>query len=516
MSLASRQPTIDSRALHRALQIVAAVIALSTVLLVMRAAPGPIVAEAGDPPHGEHGRQRHPEVFAPLAQDRSTGATLLAGDADTSDLQQFAQPAEPPAAAPTALPAKQLTAAPLIETFTGLAAIAPKVSSRAAARGAVAAEPPLPKAPPQVATAVPTMEESRPAEPSVIPAADEMVAAPWLAVSPPVAAAAAVREESRPAEPSVIPAAEEMVAAPWLAVSPAVAAAAPVVEQSLPRASARSPVGGETRVEQRLTAPPLALAEDWRAYEEFAPAEPAAPPTPAGTELEKPAVPPSLALVEDWQAYEEFPPTEPAPRVAETPADAVEIAAIEAIGKPVRFERLDARGEPLADGEPWTCVRDNRTGLVWEVKTRDGGLRDAAHVYSWFDPLQDADSGARDGGRCAGGIDCDTHDYQNALNDLALCGFSDWRLPARDELQTLVTAAAGRGAATIDDEHFPAALASWYWSASENDRRPEYAWYVLFRNGLPLNDLKSRPKHIRLVRGQRLLLASHQRHLDAD
>ena len=479
MSLASRQPTIDSRALHRALQIVAAVIALSTVLLVMRAAPGPIVAEAGDPPHGEHGRQRHPEVFAPLAQDRSTGATLLAGDADTSDLQQFAQPAEPPAAAPTALPAKQLTAAPLIETFTGLAAIAPKVSSRAAARGAVAAEPPLPKAPPQVATAVPTMEESRPAEPSVIPAADEMVAAPWLAVSPPVAAAAAVREESRPAEPSVIPAAEEMVAAPWLAVSPAVAAAAPVVEQSLPRASARSPVGGETRVEQRLTAPPLALAED-------------------------------------WQAYEEFPPTEPAPRVAETPADAVEIAAIEAIGKPVRFERLDARGEPLADGEPWTCVRDNRTGLVWEVKTRGGGLRDAAHVYSWFDPLQDADSGARDGGRCTGGIDCDTHDYQNALNDLALCGFSDWRLPARDELQTLVTAAAGRGAATIDDEHFPAALASWYWSASENDRRPDYAWYVLFRNGLPLNDLKSRPKHIRLVRGQRLLLASHQRHLDAD
>ena len=298
-----------------------------------------------------------------------------------------------------------------------------------------------------------------------------------------------VIEESRLAEPSIIAAAEEMVPAPWLPVPLAVA---------------------EDTVQ-------LAVTEDRQAYEEFAPGGPAAPPATAVTVPNEPAAPLSLAVVEDWQAYEEFAPSGPAAQLAETQPAVADVAAVEVSGKPAaRFERLDARGEPLADGEPWTCVRDNRSGLVWEVKTRGGGLRDAAHVYSWFDPLQDADSGARDGGRCTGGIDCDTHDYQNALNDLALCGFSDWRLPARDELQTLVTAAAGRGAATIDDEHFPAALASWYWSASENDRRPDYAWYVLFRNGLPLNDLKSRPKHIRLVRGQRLLLASHQRHLDAD
>ena len=34
-------------------------------------------------------------------------------------------------------------------------------------------------------------------------------------------------------------------------------------------------------------------------------------------------------------------------------------------------------------------------------------------------------------------------------------------------------------------------------------RRDNFAWYVLFRNGIALNDLKERPKHIRLVRGNR-------------
>ena len=172
-----------------------------------------------------------------------------------------------------------------------------------------------------------------------------------------------------------------------------------------------------------------------------------------------------------------------------------------------RWQRLDAEGHAVSAQQGWSCVRDNRRNLVWEVKTRDGGLRDAAHLYSWYDPSLGGRGGARDGGRCSGGIDCDTRAYLAEVNRRALCGFSDWRLPSKLELQTLV-AFSDSGGASIDLEYFPATAASWYWSASADDSRPGYAWYVLFRNGIPLNDLKTRPKHVRLVRGNRLQLAS--------
>jgi hypothetical protein len=178
-------------------------------------------------------------------------------------------------------------------------------------------------------------------------------------------------------------------------------------------------------------------------------------------------------------------------------------------GQPTpRYQRLDQNGEPVSGDQPWSCVRDNRSDLVWEVKTNDAGLRDAGYLYTWFDSSTDGRDGVSDGGRCGGGIDCDTHAYQVALNRQALCGFDDWRLPSKQELQTLVALDRQDGDATIDRDYFPAAAASWYWTASSNEMRPGYAWYVLFRNGIPLNDLKARPKHIRLVRGNRMLLAS--------
>ena len=40
------------------------------------------------------------------------------------------------------------------------------------------------------------------------------------------------------------------------------------------------------------------------------------------------------------------------------------------------FTKLDARGNPLVGSAlSWSCVRDNVTGLVWEIKTNDGWLQ---------------------------------------------------------------------------------------------------------------------------------------------
>ena len=174
-----------------------------------------------------------------------------------------------------------------------------------------------------------------------------------------------------------------------------------------------------------------------------------------------------------------------------------------------RYERLNLAGETVADGEPWSCVADKRTGLIWEVKTRDGGMRDSAHSYTWFDPALESGNGVEDGGRCSGRAKCDTHHYRIRLNQARLCGFDDWRLPAREELETLVKFKAKKSATAIDERFFPGTAASWYWTAASNLGNPDYAWYVLFRNGISLNDLKARPKHVRLVRGGKLPVASN-------
>ena len=34
-------------------------------------------------------------------------------------------------------------------------------------------------------------------------------------------------------------------------------------------------------------------------------------------------------------------------------------------------------------GSRWACVRDNQTGLVWEVKHNGGGVHDKDHDYQW-------------------------------------------------------------------------------------------------------------------------------------
>ncbi|GDX85234.1 hypothetical protein LBMAG43_12760 [Methylococcaceae bacterium] len=35
-----------------------------------------------------------------------------------------------------------------------------------------------------------------------------------------------------------------------------------------------------------------------------------------------------------------------------------------------------------SDQNDWACTKDNKTGLVWEVKTMDGGLRDMSQKYT--------------------------------------------------------------------------------------------------------------------------------------
>ena len=194
------------------------------------------------------------------------------------------------------------------------------------------------------------------------------------------------------------------------------------------------------------------------------------------------------------------------------------------------FTKLDADGKPLpANAKKWDCVRDNVTGLTWEVKTTDGGLRDWRNHFSWYNPDKSTNGGGpgeRNGGKCTGGIECDTLSYARAVNATKLCGHSDWRLPERWELRSLVdygkSVNSGRhmreqflendtDMPTIDTDYFPHTGVKWYWSATPDVANPDYAWRVFFYDGGDSNAIKgsvnggSSPVnvHVRLVRGER-------------
>lgn len=177
------------------------------------------------------------------------------------------------------------------------------------------------------------------------------------------------------------------------------------------------------------------------------------------------------------------------------------------------FTKLDAAGWALAAGATaWSCVRDKVTGLIWEVKPDDGGLRDRDWTYSWYNPdatRNGGNAGTRNGGSCGGGIACDTLAFTQAVNRAGLCGARDWRLPNRNELQSVVD--RSRFNPTIDTNYFPDVTVWDYWSSSPYVGRAAYAWLVSFSGGWGASGSgKNGKNRVRLVRGgQALSLDDH-------
>ncbi|MBT7141137.1 MAG: DUF1566 domain-containing protein, partial [Gammaproteobacteria bacterium] len=62
-----------------------------------------------------------------------------------------------------------------------------------------------------------------------------------------------------------------------------------------------------------------------------------------------------------------------------------------------------------------------------------------------------------------------------------LCGASDWRMPTREELRSIV--AYDRTIPAIDTDYFPNTVANWFWSASPNAGISDSAWIVNFYYG---------------------------------
>lgn len=133
------------------------------------------------------------------------------------------------------------------------------------------------------------------------------------------------------------------------------------------------------------------------------------------------------------------------------------------------------------------CITDNLTGLMW---TRNGNI-------AATDPVFPA-TGHRD--------------WQGALsfaNDLDLCGFSDWRLPNRNELRGLIdhgvvnngTALNGRGFANVGGYNDQTTTDTYYWTSTSNISDTTQAFMVDSTAGNIFTIVKTYPGFVWPVRG---------------
>lgn len=130
-----------------------------------------------------------------------------------------------------------------------------------------------------------------------------------------------------------------------------------------------------------------------------------------------------------------------------------------------------------------SCVKDNVTGLVWEGKPDDSGLRDKDLTYTNL--LSEATS--------------DATGYVNYVNSIGLCGYNTWRLPSRLELMSI--GSHGRIAPAVDPLWFPNTADREYWTADGLSSNSDSAWHVNATFGYSQPASRANALAVRLVTG---------------
>ena len=146
------------------------------------------------------------------------------------------------------------------------------------------------------------------------------------------------------------------------------------------------------------------------------------------------------------------------------------------------------------------CVKDNSTGRVWEGKTASGP-RAGTLYFTNHDSTTSAQKfdGSAYVNPTQTEMDAITNSigYRNSVNASALCGFTNWRLPTKDELLGIVLSGAKP---TIDATWFPNTQAGYYWSLTPVADNSSVAWGVYFENGDVGYYSRDYASYVRLVR----------------
>jgi hypothetical protein len=156
-------------------------------------------------------------------------------------------------------------------------------------------------------------------------------------------------------------------------------------------------------------------------------------------------------------------------------------------------------------------ITDTKTGLMWEKKSDDGTIHDKDNAYTW--------SGASYGTtNVLDGTVAAT--FLAALNaGGGFAGHTDWRLPNRKELESLMnleiaspapgTFPAFNTGCGVNSSGNPGCSVTTcsctvpgvYWSSSTYTGGPQNAWYVDFNGGNTVANIKGASLYVRAVRG---------------
>ena len=150
------------------------------------------------------------------------------------------------------------------------------------------------------------------------------------------------------------------------------------------------------------------------------------------------------------------------------------------------------------ESSEWSCVLDNKSSLVWEVKSESEGIQYALNTYTWFDGVSGRENGTFSK-NCYWGKGCNTKTYIEDINEAELCTYSDWRLPTRDELKSIVDY-YGDSDILIDSLLFPNTQMDTYWTSMSAKDNPSLAYEIPFFFGGSVVRDKTIDTFVRLVR----------------
>lgn len=183
------------------------------------------------------------------------------------------------------------------------------------------------------------------------------------------------------------------------------------------------------------------------------------------------------------------------------------------------FTKLDDNGDELpSDSSNYACVRDNVTGLIWEIKTVSSAgvpntpLRDSKNTYNWHFP--DGSTGGEDGTAagaltsCPSAADCGLETYTIEVNATVYCGAANWRVPTIAELQTIVDYSKDSDSNAVETDLFidmPSSalqdhLYFWTSETSADGGGKFSAWVIGFEDGNDNSRAKASTAYVRLVR----------------
>ena len=149
---------------------------------------------------------------------------------------------------------------------------------------------------------------------------------------------------------------------------------------------------------------------------------------------------------------------------------------------PMSFTKLAKKAKPIADAAIWEdgfcMVQDNNTGLIWEVKSPvRGDLNFCEDSYTHHE------AEAR---------------YIKNLNKKKYGGFSDWRLPNKDELRSIID--YGRTGPAVDTWYFPNTKSDFYWTSVAYKMQKPFIWGIFFGLGSGICYAPSSERYVRAVR----------------